>query len=61
MRRFWRQPEKSSVAITVVAAIAALIGVELLSRSHPALAYAIGGIAAVCLVIVLFFTKGKKR
>jgi len=61
MRRFWQQPEKSSVAITVVAALVAFVGVEALSRHHPTLAYAVGGIALFCLVIVLFFSEGEKR
>ncbi|WGM48624.1 hypothetical protein KOAAANKH_03527 [Brevundimonas sp. NIBR10] len=61
MRRMWRQAEKMSVAIAAVAAILTLLGVEVLSRTHPVLAYALGAAGAVGLVLVVVFTKGQKR
>lgn len=60
MRRFWRQPEKSSVVITLITALIAFAGLDTLSRHYPVLAYVIGGFALVCLVIIFFLSEGKK-
>ncbi len=57
MRRFVRHAEKSSVVIGVVAAAATLFGLEILSRYHPVAAYALGGLAALALVIILVVPK----